>query len=95
MTFSEIVNTIQNDTDKAAELLVVFANEQQIALADIKLKEEQLQKSNDYYSATMKNIEMVCKHVKKYPHFSITKNNKFYHFTPEFQVVISDIDWKL
>lgn len=95
MTYSEIVNKIQNDTDKAADLLVDIAIDQQNELDNIKTLEAELQKANNRFSATMKEIEMVCKHVKKQPHFHITKDKKYYHFNTQYQVRVSDIDWEL
>jgi hypothetical protein len=95
MTFSETVDYLQGDVDKGAELLIDIAKEQEQALLKIKEAEKELQKANDNYYATMAAIENVCKYLKKYPHFHITKDKKDYHFTPEFQVHISDIDWEL
>ena len=95
MTYSEIVDKIQNDTDVAADLLVDIAINQQNALDNIKEIEKELQRANNRFSATMKEIEMVCKHVKKEPHFHITKDKKYYHFNQQYQVRVSDIDWEL
>jgi translation initiation factor IF-2 len=95
MTFSEVVNYIQGDVKKGAELLVKMANEQEAALQRIKKAEEELQKANDNYSASMVSIENVCKHLKISPHFHIKKDKKYYHFTPEHHVHISNIDWEL
>lgn len=95
MTFSETVDYLQGDSDKGAELLIQIAKEQEQALLKIKEAEKEVQKANYNYKATMLAIENVCKHLNKEPHFHITKDKKYYHFTPEFQVFISDIDWEL
>jgi len=95
MTFSEIVDLIQGDPDKGAELLIRIAKSQNAALTRLKEAEKEIQKANESYKATMVAIENVCIHLKKDPHFHITKDKKYYHFTPEFKAFISDIDWEL
>ncbi len=95
MSYSEIVDKIQGDVEVGANYLIEVAEMQKKALAEIKEAEKKVQDANDLYKGTMREIELVCKHLGKSPHFRITKDKKYYHFNKEYQVRIDDITWEL
>ena len=94
MTFSEIVNEVQGDKEKAGELLVKIAKEQKRTLKEIKEAESQLKKVNSLYNSTMGEIENIRKHIKIPEIFNIVKDKQIYLFKDN-QVEITNIDWLL
>ena len=94
MTYSEIVDELQGDKEKAGEFLVKVAIEQQKTLKNIKSIEAQLEKANRHYNSTMKEIELVCKHIEMPNTFHIVKDKKYYLFNKN-QTTITNIDWEL
>ena len=94
MTYSEIVDELQGDKEKAGEFLVKVAIEQQKILKNIENIEAQLEKANRHYSSTMNEIELVCKHIEMPTTFHIVKDKKYYLFNKN-QTTITNIDWEL
>ena len=94
MTYSEIDSYLQGDKQKAGELLVKIALEQKESLQIIKRLEDQLERANAKYNSTMREIELVCKHMQIPTTFHILKNKKYYSFDKN-QISITNIDWEL
>jgi hypothetical protein len=94
MTYSEIVDELQGDKEKAGEFLVKVAIEQQKTLENIKKIEMQLEKANGHYNSTMNEIELVCKHIEIPTTFHIVKDKKYYLFNKN-ETTITNIDWEL
>ncbi len=95
MTYSEIVDLVQGDTEKGAELLIRIAEAQKAALLKKEQAEIDAREARQTYAQTKEVVKNVCKHLNVKPHFYLTKDGKYYHFTPEFQAFIEDIDWEL
>lgn len=94
MTFSEIVDKIQGDKRKGAELLIFLSREQIKAKKEVDKLEIAMNKAQNSYQSTVVGIERIFKHLKLKTPFLVKKEDAYYQITSQFEANELFIDYE-